>query len=86
MPVTICQAAMYAHNKLRVHHAADALTYNDELAELAEAWAMDVSYAVHDFQFGLTPNPSGTLSMATVEFNWNQASLLYTLADVVSAW
>lgn len=87
VPVTVCQAAMYAHNKLRVNHGQAAMTFDDELATTAEQWAMRTANNIHlnPPVFALENVESGSLGMATLEFNWQYADFHYTFADIAYA-
>ena len=86
VPVTMCQAALYAHNKPRAYHATPALTFSDDLAVSAEYWAMQTAHNIHLWDFTLDPNPSGSLGMTTVEFMEPAADFFYTFADVAFVW
>ena len=40
--LSICEAALYAHNFVRLNHVdTPQLTYNDQLARLSEQWAVN---------------------------------------------
>ena len=47
--VSICQATLYAHNKVRMNHAdTPPMTYSHELAVASEAWAMQIASVQRD--------------------------------------
>ena len=84
--VSICTAALYAHNKVRqLHQNTPSMTYNNQLAEKAELWAVrlarDGAGRVHSVGSFRVRGAGENLF-----YGARSPSNPYSLADAVSKW
>ena len=86
--VSICTAALYAHNKVRqLHQNTPSMTYNNELAEKSELWAIELA---ETDGLGTLIHSSGTdrATGAGENLFWGSSTIdyPYSLADATYSW
>ena len=86
--VSICTAALYAHNKVRqLHQNTPSMTYNNELAEKSELWAIELAETPG---LGTLVHSSGAdrVTGAGENLFWGASSIdfAHSLADATYSW